>query len=228
MAKKRRKTAVMVTRAEPSAEPWSNRLAEAPTQPSADQVADAEDVVGSVDDLRGYISDGRFVEDMRRLLPDDFLDADDFSSEREAFAKDIEHLPDEIRSQLMAIWNIGAAGELREVTLNWSLGYRLTEFPREELIENFDGQEWMVDLALQSVEVLHDGGLAHFHACPDGVRVWCNEWYWEEDLVCDSIDVLAWLAVHQAAVDHGTYAAASYAASLQNVGVTSRDFVRSK
>jgi len=179
-------------------------------------------VVKSADELDGYICGGQLLKAMEALLPAKFSKAQYKDESR--FAADIAHLPDAMQEKLMHLWRLGAAGELRELILNWSLGYRLTEFRTEELLENFDQQQWMVDLALESVEVFHDGGLAHFHACQDGVRVWCNEWYWSEEPLCDSLDMVVWLAVHQAAANQGTYDPDAYMASLDNLSVTSTDF----
>jgi len=168
--------------------------------------------------IDGYASDGRMIADVKALLADVAPLPRELGMGTPAeLARAAAALPPATQRALQGLAAACTKGKLREFGWTFTLGYRLaSEFDDRALAEMMPKKS--VALAKTAIEIAHDGGLAHYCACSDGVRVYNDEGNFEA-VITRSVDAFAWALVHRAAVELGTYDAKAYKASLRTLGI---------
>lgn len=169
--------------------------------------------------IEGYASDGRLVDDVARLLPGaKKLGKKLPVGTRAELAKHARALPKETQKALLGLADACASGKLRQLGWTFTLGARLADNHGPALADLLGGNKKWLDLASKAIEIAHDGGLAHYVACPDGVRVYNNEGSFEA-VVTPSVDAFMWGLVHRTAVEHGSYDPKAFKAGLKKLGI---------
>ena len=188
-----------------------------PPEKTAAGRADTTPVPAKID---GYASDGRMVDDVERLLAGaKKLGKKLPAGTRAELVKHARALPKETQKALLGLADACASGKLRQLCWTFTLGARLAaDHGPEELAEILGGNKQWLELASTAIEIAHDGGLAHYMACADGVRVYNNEGSFEAVLT-PSVDAFMWGLIHRTAVEHGSYDAKAFKAGLKKLGI---------